>query len=87
MAFDLDGFYADPRGAGVRFHTYTSEDSNATVRVSGYFNDISDILNVRDVILVVDTATPTTYLHNVLTNASGVVDVSDGLQIPETDTD
>jgi hypothetical protein len=87
MAYSLDGFYADPRGAGVRIHTYSSADAIATVRAAGYFNDLSDILNVRDVILVVDTATPTAHFVNVLSNASGVVDVSDGLAIPETDTD
>lgn len=87
MAFSLDGFYADPRGAGVRVHTYTSADANAAVRAAGYFNDLVDVLNVRDVIFVVDTATPTTYIHNVLSNDGTTVDVSDGLQIPETDTD
>jgi hypothetical protein len=57
------------------------------VNTSGYFNDLSDVLNVRDVILVVDTATPTTSFVSVLSNASGVVDVSDGLAVTETDTD
>ena len=87
MAYSLDGFYADPRGGGVRIHTYSSADAIATTRAVGYFNDLSDILNVRDIIFVVDTATPTTYMVNVLSNAAGVVDVSDGTVIVETDTD
>ena len=87
MAFSLNGFYADSRGAGIRLHTYSSADAIATTRAAGYFNNISDVLNVRDIIFVVDTATPTTYMVNVLTNAAGVVDVSDGTVIVETDTD
>ena len=67
--------------------TYTSADAIATVNTSGYFNDASADLTVRDIIFVVDSATPTTSIVNVLSNASGVVDVSDGLAITETDTD
>jgi hypothetical protein len=66
---------------------YTSADAIATVNTSGYFNDASNMLAVRDVIIVVDTNTPTTSFVNVLSNASGVVDVSDGTAIAETDTD
>jgi hypothetical protein len=87
MAFSIDGFYPDPRAGGVRIHTYSSADAIATVNTSGYFNDLSDVLNVRDIILVTDTATPTAYWVIVLSNASGVVDVSDGTVIAETDSD
>lgn len=66
---------------------YTSADAIATVNTSGYFNNASNMLAVRDVIIVVDTNTPTTSFVNVLSNASGVVDVSDGTAIAETDTD
>jgi len=66
---------------------YTSADAIATVNTAGYFNNASNMLAVRDVIIVVDTATPTTSFVNVLSNASGVVDVSDGTSIAETDTD
>jgi hypothetical protein len=66
---------------------YTSADAIADVNTAGYFNDASNMLAVRDVIIVVDTATPTTSFVNVLSNASGVVDVSDGTAIVETDTD
>ena len=87
MAFSLDGFSPDGRANGVRIHTYSSADAIATVNTSGYFNDLANIVNVFDVILVVDTATPTANWVNVLSNASGVVDVSDGTAIVQTDTD
>ena len=87
MAYSIDGFYPDQRANGVRIHTYSSADAIATVNTSGYFNDLSDILNVRDIILVTDTATPTAHWCIVLSNASGVVDVSDGTVIAETDSD
>jgi len=66
---------------------YTSADAIADVNTAGYFNEASNMLAVRDVIIVVDTNTPTTSFVNVLSNASGVVDVSDGTAIAETDTD
>ena len=88
MAFSLDGLYpVGPSGSSPRLWMYSSADAQATVRAAGYFNDASDLLTVRDVIFTIDTNTPTTYIVNVLSNASGVVDVSDGLQVPETDTD
>jgi hypothetical protein len=65
--------------------------SNATLTgfdcAAGYFNGASGMLNIRDVIIVVDSNTPTTNLANVLSNASGVVDISNGTAIIETDAD
>lgn len=88
MAFALSGLYqVGPGGGGVRLWTYSSADAIATVNTAGYFNDASDLLTVRDIIFVVDTNTPTAHIVSVLSNASGVVDVSDGLQITETDSD
>jgi len=66
---------------------YTTVDPIATVNTEGYFNNASNMLSVRDVIIVADTNVPTTSFVSVLTNASGVVDVSDGLAITETDAD
>lgn len=88
MAYSLSGLYqVGPGGSGPRLWIYSSTDAIATVNTAGYFNNASDILEVRDIIICVDTNTPTTYIVNVLSNAAGVVDVSDGLQIPETDSD
>ncbi len=67
--------------------TYTSADPIADVNTEGYFNDASADLTVRDIIFVIDSSTPTATIVNVLSNAAGVVDVSDGLTIPETDAD
>jgi hypothetical protein len=45
------------------------------------------MLNIRDLIVVQDTNVPTTNFVTVLTNASGVVDISDGTAVVETDSD
>tara|TARA_R100000656_G_scaffold3025_2_gene4832 strand:- start:593 stop:802 length:210 start_codon:yes stop_codon:yes gene_type:complete len=66
---------------------YSTTDAIATVNTSGYFNDATDLLQVRDIIWVCDTSTPTTNIVSVLSNASDVVDISDGTAISETDTD
>ena len=65
----------------------TGADVIADINTAGYFNDASDMLSVRDLIIVRDTATPTTNFVTVLSNAAGVVDVSDGTAVSETDTD
>lgn len=89
MAFSLDGFYPDPRGGGLRIHSYTTTDAMTVVRAAGYFNDVSDIVAVNDIIAVATATggTPALYFTYVNANASGVVDVVDGLVIPATDTD
>jgi len=89
MAFSRSGLSKVGSSAGdaPSLWTYTSTDAIADVNTEGYFNDASSELKARDVIFVVDSNTPTTHICSVLSNASGVVDVSDGLQITETDTD
>nr|AKH47281.1 hypothetical protein [uncultured marine virus] len=91
MAFSRTGWNPvggqSKKGSGNALWFYSSADAIATVRAAGYFNDVSDEVSVRDVIVVTDTNTPTTNLVNVLSNASGVVDVSDGTAIVETDSD
>lgn len=88
MAFALSGLYqVGPGGNSPRMWIYSSADAIADVNTSGYFNNASDLLTVRDIIFVIDTATPTTHIVSVLSNASGVVDVSNGLQVTETDSD
>lgn len=66
---------------------YTTVDPIADVNTAGYFNAASNMLSVRDVIIVADTNTPTTNFVSVLSNAAGVVDVSNGTAIVETDSD
>ena len=87
MAFNQSNLSSLAYGNGFTLWHYTSADAIATVNTAGYFNDASDELTVRDLIIVVDTATPTTSFVSVLSNASGVVDVSDGLAVTETDAD
>ena len=90
MAFSSAGWNvigAAKKGNAPSMYTYTSADAIATVNTSGYFNDLSDTLAVGDIIWVHDSATPTMSIVMVASNASGVVDVTDGTAISMTDTD
>lgn len=75
-------------GAAPSTWSYTSADAIATVNTSGYFNGATGSLKVRDIIFVTDSSTPSLHQVIVLSNsAAGVVDVSDGTVIAETDGD
>jgi hypothetical protein len=74
-------------GSAPQMWSYSSADAIATVNTTGYFNNASDLLKVGDLIYVYDSNTPTASLVIVLSNASGVVDVSDGTAIAVTDAD
>jgi hypothetical protein len=87
MAFNSANLTQLAHGNGFALWHYTSADAIATVNSAGYFNDSANMLSVRDVILVVDSNTPTTHFVNVLSNTGTVVDVSDGTAIVETDGD
>jgi len=90
MAYSSDGLNvigAAKKGNAPSMYTYTSADAIADVNTSGYFNDLSDTLAVGDIIFVHDSATPTMSIVMVASNASGVVDVTDGTAIAMTDTD
>ena len=68
-------------------YTAPSADAIAAINTSGYFNDASDVLKVGDLIHVWDSSVPTSTLVTVLSNASGVVDVSDGTALSVADAD
>lgn len=92
MAYDSAGFAtigASKSGNAVSLYAYSTADTIATVNTSGYFDDLSDTLEVGDVILVRSSTGATQALSfvYVASNASGVVDVTDGLTITATDTD
>lgn len=90
MAFSKDGLNvigAAKKGNAPSMYTYTSVDAIADVNTEGYFDDLSDTLAVGDIIFVHDSATPTMSIVMVASNASGVVDVTDGTAIAMTDTD
>ena len=70
-------------GVTPAMYVYTTTEAHTAVDASGYFNDISDILNVGDMIIVHGSTggTRTVTMHIVVSNSSGVVDVSDGTTI------
>jgi len=76
-------------GNSPQMWAYTAPDADAIadINTSGYFNNASKLLKVGDLIYVSDTSVPTATLVVVLSNASDVVDVSDGTTISVTDTD
>jgi hypothetical protein len=92
MAFSTSGWTvasAAKRGNAPSIYAYKTTDTIATVNTEGYFNDLSDTLAVGDLIYCV-TSTGTTAVATlvyVLSNAAGVVDVSDGTTLANTDTD
>lgn len=71
------------------FFSYITNDTQAVINSSGYFNGASSLLGVYDSIrAAVDIdGTPAVYDFIVLSNSGGVVDVSDGVAIALTDTD
>lgn len=72
-----------------RIFIYKTTDALADVNSAGYFNGASKILKVLDVIKLftsVDT-TPVVSEAYVNANASGVVDITDGVVLTATDTD
>ena len=91
MAFSINGL--NPIGGNSRagtapaMWTYTTTDNTATMNTAAYFNDASDLLKVRDIMFLYDSDAPTMVISIVLSNASGVVDVSDGNTIAVTDSD
>ena len=87
MAYASAGLHRIGGGSGVNLWIYQTVDAIASVNSAGYFNDASNMLNIRDLIIVQDTNVPTTNFVTVLSNASGVVDVSDGTVVVETDGD
>ena len=74
-------------GNAPQMWSYKSADAIADVNTEGYFNDASDVLKVGDLIYVFDSNTPTANLVVVLSNTSGVVDVSNGQAITVADSD
>jgi hypothetical protein len=88
MAFAIAGLSLLATANGFSLWVYTTTDSIATMNSSGYFTgDSVNYLNVRDVIIAMDTSTPTTSFCLVLSNDGTTVDISDGTTIAETDGD
>mgnify|MGYP005987252333 CR=1 FL=1 len=87
MAYSASGLTNMATGGGHNLWFYTSTDALSAVRVSGYFNDASTMMNVGDVVFVYDSDAPTMGISVVLSNASGVVDIADGTALTVSDTD
>jgi len=92
MAFSDVGFNthgASKSGNAPSVHTYSTADAIGDVNTSGYFNSIASLLKVGDLIFCYTStgATPAMSVVWVNSNASGVVDVTDGLTVTATDTD
>lgn len=52
MAFSILGFYPDQRAAGHRIHTYTTNDTIATVAAASYFDSLDKVLSAGDIVVV-----------------------------------
>ena len=92
MAYAESGFTtiaASKAGNSPAMYAYKTTDAIADVNTSGYFNSLSTLLSVGDLIYCV-TSTGTTAVASfvyILSNASGVVDVNDGTVLANTDSD
>lgn len=88
MSFSKDGWAnigAAKRGSAPSLYTYATDDTIADVNTAGYFNDLADTLEVNDIIFVAhDGGVSIVYVNS---NSGGVVDVTDGLEITDTDSD
>ena len=92
MAFSSTGFAtvaASKAGNAPSMHTYATADAIGDVNTSGYFNSISSLLSIGDIVFCYTSTggTPAMSIVYVNANASGVVDVTDGLTVTATDSD
>jgi len=93
MAFSATGFNAiggqSKSGNAPSIWTYSSTDAQSVIRVTGYFNSVSSVLKVGDIIFCYSATggTPVMSTAYVVSNASGVVDITDGVTVTATDTD
>jgi len=92
MAFDSAGLTtvsAAKRGNAPGIYAYKTTDAIADVNTAGYFNNLSDTLEVGDLIYCVTStgSTAVATLVYVLSNSGGAVDVNDGTTLANTDSD
>lgn len=93
MAFSATGFNAvggqSKAGNAPAIWTYASTDAQSVIRVSGYFNSVASLLKVGDIIFCYSATggTPVMSTAYVVSNAAGVVDITDGVTVTATDTD
>jgi len=93
MAFAMNGWNPiggqSKKGTAPQLFTYTTTDAVTDVDGLGYFNTVSDQVSVGDVIISVTSTggTLASSIHTVSANASGVVNVTNGTTIAQTDSD
>jgi hypothetical protein len=93
MAFSATGFNTvggqSKSGNAPAIYSYSSTDAQSVIRASGYFNSVSSVLKVGDIVFCYSATggTPVMSTAYVVSNASGVVDITDGVTITATDTD
>lgn len=92
MAYSATGFStiaASKAGNSPAMFAYKTTDAIADVNTSGYFNTLANMLSVGDLIYCVTStgSTAVATLVYVVSNASGVVDVTDGTTLANTDGD
>lgn len=87
MAYSASGLTNMATGGGTNVWFYSSTDALSAVRVSGYFNNAANMMNVGDVVFVYDSDAPTLGISVVLSNTGSVVDIADGTAITVTDSD
>ena len=93
MAFNRDGWNVvggvSKKGTGLGIFSYSTTDAIGDVNTAAYFNDVSDTVSVGDIIFVRSSTggTQAVSICFVASNASSVVDVTDGLTVTATDSD
>ncbi len=94
MAFSSSELALMAHGRNRKLWFYDTLDTAATVDTTGYFNSASDMLGIGDIVMVMTVdnvdaigAVTSAGWHIVLSNASGVVDISDATVIAVTETD
>ena len=68
-------------------YTAPGTDTLADMNTSGYFNNAHSVLKVGDLVYSWAASVPTASLAVVLSDGSGVVDISDGRGVAVTDGD
>jgi len=92
MAFSATGWAtigASKRGNAPSIYSYSTADAIGDINTSGYFNSLANSLSVGDLIYCFSSTggTPAAHLVWVVSNSSGVVDVTNGQVITATDSD
>ncbi len=92
MAYSSTGWStvaASKAGNSPAIYAYKTADAIADVNTSGYFNTLANVLSVGDLIYCVTStgSTAVATLVYVVSNSGGVVDVTDGTTLANTDSD